>query len=412
MIMKIFDNPRILDSYIYKFVHLFLSIFIILWMFSGISQLYLQLIPAYIKFGICIFWLLLSCLSLSFIKLEIKVMWPLALFLLYITVIYVFFNNDQITSTNIYQCVYLAIISSIALYYIKIADMKYCRLLLIAVFLDLIILIINTNYWLFTNGSLSRFLSTGNEIYNYYIPKDVPFIIATYPHAYAMVILCFYTFYLSLKENKKFIIAFIFLVITLIRMKFMTSLLFVILLIIFLLIKINYEKIRKILNLKRLLLLFIGIYLSSLLLCKLLLISNVLPEVLEIRLSEIFQLLCLSLDKNTDLYMRLDFYIASLRIFVESPFLGSMGNSLGIGCHSTFLDFFALYGLPTILLIVYYIQLYKAISYKSFIIFITFIYYLLLSLINNAFLSPIMLYLILIIPLLECFRKTRCKKSF
>ena len=389
MIMKIFDNPRILDSYIYKFVHLFLSIFIILWMFSGISQLYLQLIPAYIKFGICIFWLLLSCLSLSFIKLEIKVMWPLALFLLYITVIYVFFNNDQITSTNIYQCVYLAIISSIALYYIKIADMKYCRLLLIAVFLDLIILIINTNYWLFTNGSLSRFLSTGNEIYNYYIPKDVPFIIATYPHAYAMVILCFYTFYLSLKENKKFIIAFI-----------------------FLLIKINYEKIRKILNLKRLLLLFIGIYLSSLLLCKLLLISNVLPEVLEIRLSEIFQLLCLSLDKNTDLYMRLDFYIASLRIFVESPFLGSMGNSLGIGCHSTFLDFFALYGLPTILLIVYYIQLYKAISYKSFIIFITFIYYLLLSLINNAFLSPIMLYLILIIPLLECFRKTRCKKSF
>ena len=59
-------------------------------MFSGISQLYLQLIPAYIKFGICIFWLLLSCLSLSFIKLEIKVMWPLALFLLYITVIYVF----------------------------------------------------------------------------------------------------------------------------------------------------------------------------------------------------------------------------------------------------------------------------------------------------------------------------------
>ncbi len=42
--------------------------------------------------------------------------------------------------------------------------------------------------------------------------KDVPFIIiATYPHAYAMGNIMFYTFYLSLKENKKFIIALYFL---------------------------------------------------------------------------------------------------------------------------------------------------------------------------------------------------------
>ena len=105
---------------------------------------------------------------------------------------------------------------------------------------------------------------------------------------------------------------------------------------------------------------------------------------------------------NTDLHSRMVLYEKSIKSFLSNIITGSWGEN-NIGGHSTFLDYFGLYGIFAIFLILFYINMYRYaknnINIKGQAILKNiWLYYLTLSLINTVIFATSTVMLFIVVP--------------
>ncbi|MEG1142167.1 MAG: hypothetical protein RSE41_06960 [Clostridia bacterium] len=399
LFLKIINTYRIED--ILRKVHLLLTVFIVLWLNAGVFQYVGNKISMTIKCVLVIVWLCISILNRDFIKNVVKNIWPLFLFFIILLLSKMLYNNETI-STLIYQSFYLIIISCIFLYYSTNEMFHERKVILCCLILDYAYVSFNTIRILIESPEASRYLSTTPEIIGLVFGDKNISAIGTYSYAYALVPLMIYIFWRGW-ENKKNVYFLILLygIVVLIMMKFTISiilLLFFIGLIIF----IEYLKKHKhTISIKNLLFRLVFLAIIVLLLFKIILIFKLLPDVILVRIQEIFDLFSFNLSTTSDLYTRIDLYNKSVISFINSPLYGSFGAVVSYSGHSTYLDMLAYFGVISGLLFLYFKKMYLLLYKKRFIIKILFVYLLVLGLVNNSYLSTIFLCLFIFIPFLE-----------
>lgn len=317
------QNNKILDK-----IHLVLALFILLWLNVGTYTYISDYIAGYIKIAAYALWIFLAIAAKKeYLKDLVRITLPLLLFMIIIKISSKFANSMKL---NMYltNFVYIWIIASMAIYYMK-DKVTNRKTILIILAIDCIYVGINTFIKLMSNPLISRFLSASKEVQIALLGNTKEFnAIGSYTYFYSlvMIILVGVNFFINSKNNKVIYMSLVVLLsILMIKAQFTTA----ILLTVVFSIKIIIEN--KLKNRKGWLLVFlIMIILTVLLLPKIL--TNItqktnIPSEVKVRLIEINEVLQGKKSENGDLSTRMDLYSKSLNSFLSNIFIGSWGEN-------------------------------------------------------------------------------------
>lgn len=381
-------------------IHLFLTLFILGWL--NVNPFIYDKIPMIIKLMVVVLWFALACFKKNFLKNVLLTGIPLGCMIFFM----ILGNNNELINAYFTNFLYMFIIFSIFLYYRDDENKKDRKIILYFLLIDILYIGINTFIQLLTNPLLSRILAMSTETKEMLLEGEIYNNIGTYGFFYALGIIVLIYIYKSFFENTntkiKYIIISILSLVLLIQGSFAISILLTFICTSFILIFCNKNISKKILKISVTILLIIMIYINSNNILSNIAMIEWLPLQVKEKITEINISLNNSENMNgTDMEARATVYKKSIDTFKENFLIGSFGNNENIGGHSTFFDFFALYGVFAIFLYYYFFICYKQINKFvniKYIVGIIFIYYLLLSILNPSIYSNIFVALYIIVP--------------
>ena len=193
------ENNRVLEK-----MHLLLAIFVLLWLNVGTYSYISDYIPTYIKIAMYGLWLGLAIIAKKTYANELlKLTLPLLFFMIIVKVSEKFTNNINLEAylTNF---IYVWIIASISIYYIK-EKRENIKTISIILIMDIIYVGINTFINLISNPLISRFLSASSDVkYNLLGDVNTFKAIGSYAYCYSlvMIFLTVLDFTIKYKKNR------------------------------------------------------------------------------------------------------------------------------------------------------------------------------------------------------------------
>jgi len=400
-----FINTR-LD--ILRLAKMALAFIVMTWLNYGTFTYAMPYIPNYIRWGLFLVWFVLALTSnKKFAKAFFVQCWPLLLFYFYMILISFFIEKN--ISVYIKSISYLIMVYSIFLYYFSERYKKFQKFLCTFLFLDIIVIAINTYLQLQVNPMVARYLSTGIETRERLLGAETFYGVGSYGYFYSLVSIILLLGFLFLNYRKKkflsllLIFAFIGL---LIQASFTIAILFTFSFLI-LLVVIRYTN------------KYIFIMITMLGIIILLIFPGIFPSIfgqlaniegISYEVSVRFDELALFLSGNdisgTDVNGRLSLYLQSIDTFVNNVAIGTVAISSNIykaGGHSAWLDLLANFGLFSI---PFFVFLFKAYGYckskipKKFKPFYEayWLYYICLGFVNTLLFSNIYTVWFLFLP--------------
>jgi len=388
-----------------KIIHLFLAISVLIWLNAGIYTYLTEYIPNALKLLVFGIWLFIACLKKGYLKSIILKTWTLIFFYSLIILYNCFNQNDtmQILMKNIQ---YIIIIFSIFLYYFDIKYLKYQKIIIAILALDIIYVGLNTTINLSVNPQLARILSSTPEIQEQLLGMSSIKGIGNYGYFYGLVMVVLILFYKLIYDNKyRFFNGSLCLlsIILIIQAQFTIAILFVFLFVILLLFsKILHSKARIIASI---LTFFAFVMIYSFLPNILISISNLngLPSEVSIRFKELANLSLGMEMGGTDLGLRFQLYTQSINAFCSNIITGSVLGIENVGGHSTWLDMLGLYGLFSVMFFTFFIKVFKYMRMQfrganRMFINKVWLYYAFLGIVNTTLFANIFIILFIFLP--------------
>lgn len=394
---------------IFRLMHMALALIVIAWLNYGIFTYAMPYVPNYIRWGLFLVWFGLALTSnKKFAKTFFVQCWPLLFFYFYIVFISLFIEKDLVV--YIKSISYLIMVYSIFLYYYDERYRKFQKYLCIFLFLDIVVVAINTYIQLQINPMIARYLSTGIETRERLLGAETFYGVGSYGYFYAMVSIILLLGFLFLNYRKKkflsllLIFAFIGL---LIKASFTIAILFTFsFLILLVVIRYTNKYIFIVITILGIMifLIFPGIFPS--IFGQLANIEGI-PYEVSVRFDELALFLSGDDILSTDVNARLSLYLRSIDTFVNNVAIGTVAINSNIykaGGHSAWLDLLANFGLFSI---PFFVFLFKAYEYcknkipKKFKPFfkIYWLYYICLGFVNTLLFSNIYTVWFLLLPL-------------
>ncbi|WML41538.1 hypothetical protein RCG19_07780 [Neobacillus sp. OS1-2] len=394
---------------IFKLFHLSLALIVIAWLNNGTFTFIMPYVVNYLRWGLFFVWFGLAILNRrTFLKTIILQLWPLLLFNLYLIIISGFVENEL--GVYIKSISYLMIVYSIFLFYVDEKNKWLQKCLIVFLFLDTIIVAINTHNAIKANPLIARLLATGGETRDILIGTDTFYGIGTYGYFYSLgsLILLFCFAFFTFRKNRYLqiliIIAFMAL---LIEASFTIAILLtsLFLFIIIILKATNKYVLISILILGLTILLTLQGAIASLF--EALANINGISNVVSVRFIELSQFFSGNNISGSDMNIRNQLYYQSLEAFINNIMTGTVFTSNSMfraGGHSAWLDLLANFGLFSIPFFIFLIKAYNycnskvPLKYKP-LVRIYWLYYVLLGFINTLFASNIFITWFFLLPL-------------
>lgn len=337
----------------YKKIHLFLSIFIMLWINSGNFDYIVNKIPAVIKVGLTLTWFIISnYLHKDFLVRYIKKSWVMLIFVLAVIISKIVWANEALYFKQFFMSyAYCLILLAMYIYYFYYGTKQYIKIMLLIFFADIAIVIIHTYFELLTNPIVARAISTSVEFQEKLLGGKKLVGIGGYGLCYQIIFLPIIIEYMFYRKKYNFLkygiymFGAIFLFKAQITMALLLYIFSVAIMSFILDTKKRKDYIFKIILL--ILTIYICFYYQEILLSVAQLASNDLRT----RILELIEFDGIKNATDGDIGARVRLYTMSLLAFVENPIIGILGKS-GYGSHSTFLDLLGGFGLVGILGIV------------------------------------------------------------
>lgn len=387
------------------YIHLFLAIFVIVWLNAGVFMIISSYIPNTVKLVTFSVWFLLACLKKGYLNSFFLKIWPLLVF--YILIIAYNLLAPEISLQLMIKSIqYLMIIFSIYLYYSDTRKIIYKKITLVILFIDISFVGINTAFLLKNNPQLARILSSTPAMQEQLLGYNNFKAVANYGYFYGlvMIILLFFFRFTFVKKKKIFYgIMLLLSLYLLIQAQFTIAIIFTFLFILLIYLSKIFKGRTKVVILP---IILIAFALSYLFLPNLIiLISNlkIVPSEIAIRLKELSYISSNMEMGGTDVGSRFELYSKSLSAFGNNIFMGSFLNSSKVGGHSTWLDVLGLYGIFALLFFGFFYKIYSYMKTqysnmnRTFINFI-WLYFVFLGLVNTTLFSNIFIVLLIIIP--------------
>jgi len=396
------DKKRTIND-LMRLSHLMLAVITLLWLNVGVYTYISNYIPNTIKLIIFATWFGIACFIKKnyLINYFVRIL-PLLIFFVILLVINMYTQSSAI-ELYISTFRYLFIVYSIFLYYFNDRNIKSMRIITIILLLDLLYIGVNTYLQLQINPSIARFLATSSEMQGVLLGKNVYLGIGSYSYAYSIVLIgLFILFYLIYGYKHKILnsLGVVAIIILLIKMQFTITILLLIICGFYLILAKIHSKNSYLMLFVFIPVLFI-IYAYLPMLLNTLSRSEFIPEFMAVRFNEISLLFQGKGIEGTDLSIRWALYSMSLKTFFQNIFVGNLAGT--IGNHSAWLDLLGRLGLLSTPLFIFFTKEYKFILSKlskksSVYVKASFLYYLILGIINVAFFAQIFVTLFILVP--------------
>ena len=349
-------------------MHLFLAIFVLLWLNAGIYTYFTAYIPNAIKLTLFGIWLFVACLNKKYLNLIIIKAWPLIFFYILI-IIYNYFLPSGSLRVLLKNIQYILIIFSIFLYYFDSKYLNYQKIIITVLSFDIIYVGINTVKNLNIYPQLSRLISSTVEIQEQLLGTSSFKAIGNYGYMYGFVMVTLFLFFQLIYSKRNRLLNGVLWVSSfylLIKAQFTTAILFTFFFsVILLFFKISNRKYRTLLIIISSVTFLIT---YSILPNILFSISNIkqLPTEVSVRFRELSDLFIGNEMMGTDIDSRFDLYKKSINAFLSNVLTGSLMGTGEVGSHSTWLDMLGLYGLFSMFFFVFFVIIFLYIR-KQFI---------------------------------------------
>ncbi|GAB3716106.1 hypothetical protein [Mariniluteicoccus flavus] len=334
--------------------HFALGLIVVLWLNSGTAEIVLGNIAGIYKWLGAAAWLGLSLFERRHSARLVSTGWPLAAFLLYAAL--VLDRSGGAERAMLQNFAYLVVAFALYSFYSRHAVPAYRAIIVGIVILDMIVVGVRTWLELNINPEVSRYLATGGAYEDVAAATEGLWGIGGYAYAYAMPPLLLVFLFHALTRQRFRRAAWVAVVVgtaLLIKMAFTIAVLLWVacagLLIL-----------RHLVGRERRALAYLCVAISlgmAWLIAPALLAelgsSDLLPDVLTVRLNEVADWLAGSHSDNSDLGARADRYLSSLAVFAEHWLGGVSVTGRGveeIGGHSAWLDGLAVFGISFLLL--------------------------------------------------------------
>jgi len=194
-----FNNTRL---NILRITKMALAFIVIAWLDYGTFTYVMPYVPNYIRWGLFLVWFGLALTSnKNFAKTFFVLSWPLLFFYFYVVFISFFIEKD--IKVYIKSISYLIMVYSIFLYYFSERYKKFQKFLCTFLFLDIIVVAINTYLQLQVNPMIARYLSTGIETREKLLGTATFYGVGSYGYFYALVSIILLLGFLFLNYRKK-----------------------------------------------------------------------------------------------------------------------------------------------------------------------------------------------------------------
>lgn len=389
-----------------------LAAIIILWLNAGMFTYVQARIPSIVMYGIVAIWFLIAIrydeLELGRIIKTITQMLPSLILLLIAYTL----TRGALTNSYLMFCLYVFIILSIREFYL---DNGYGWNFIYKVWqVDVIAVVINTFYQITRNPLVIRNMSVGSSI-----QSSGLYGCASFSNILCYMLLAIYLF--SRILNKKVqtgigtFVAFIALVVLVFQSQIALLIGFLLIGIIAIVICNAVKSTTQAFLIGVPVIALFAIiwyYLPDLLTA----LSQMqwVPELIQVKLMDVVSILSGSTTDLTDAGLRLEHYQEGINSFINNPLFGSYGDGTNIGGHSTWFDFFGLYGLFAFVFVVWHIKLMKTtvdsvLEEESKYIFVLRILFSAFGFLDPILFHNVYLYLLLIVPIMS--RKSRVKSE-
>ena len=394
---------------ILKLIKMALAFIIIAWLNSGVFTYVVPYIPNYIRWGLFLAWFCLALTSnKKFAKIFCIQFWPLLLFYFYLLFISFVIEKDLVI--YIKSISFLIMVYSIFLYYFDEKYRRFQRFLCVFLFLDCVVVAVNTYLHLQVNPMLARYLSAGVETREMFLGKVTFYGVGGYGYFYSLVSIILLLGFLFLNYPKKKFLALLLISIftgLLIQAAFTIAILFTFsfLTLLFIIRYTNkYTFIAIALLGVIMLLIFQGTFAS---IFRQLSDIKGIPTGVSINFNDLALFSSGNDVSGTDVNARFRLYLRSVDAFTNNILTGTVltnSNIYSAGGHSAWLDLLANFGLFSI---PFFIFLFKAYKYCKIRVPLTFrpffkvywLYYVCLGFVNTLLFSNIYTIWFLFLPL-------------
>ena len=405
-----------------------LTFFIIAFLNYGIFAFATPYVPYKIRLGLSLVWFVLALtVNKKFVKTFCIQCWPLLFFYFYVIVISLFVKKNlwswpYVGSSELPS---LLMIYSIFLYYFDEKYRKFQKFLSVFLFLDCVVVGINTYIHLQMNPLIARYLSAapGTEIREKLLGTATFYGVGGYQYFYSLVSIILLLGFLFLNyRKKKYLVLLLIFAFTalLIQASYMIAIALTFVFLVFLVIMRytnKYTFIAIILLGAITLLIFQGTFASML---ERLADIEGIPQLVSSKLNELALFFSGSDVSGTDLNARQSLYSQSIDAFANNVLNGTVltnSNVYSAGNHSAWLDLLANFGMFSIPFFIFWFRAYKYCKNKiplTFRPFVTvyWLYYVCLGFVNNLFFANIYTTWLLFLPLfISSFFKTDEKNA-
>ena len=392
-----------------------LTFFIIAFLNYGIFAFATPYVSYKIRLGLSLVWFVLALtVNKKFVKTFCIQCWPLLFFYFYIIVISLFVKKDlgpymgriEIPSPS------LLIIYSIFLYYFDGKYRRFQKLLSVFLFLDCVVVAINTYIHLQMNPLIARHLAAGEgtEARERLLGTAAFYGVGGYGYFYSLVSIILLLGFLFLNYRKKNYLALLLIfafTALLIQASYMISIVLTFIFLVLLVIMRytnKYTFVAITLLVVIMLLIFQGTFASMF--EKLVDIEGI-PHELSVKFDEMALFFSGKNVSGTDINARQNLYSQSIDAFANNILTGTVltnSNVYSAGNHAAWLDLLANYGLFSIPFFIFWFRAYKYCKNKVPLIFRPFVtvywlYYVCLGFVNNLFFANIYTTWLLFLPL-------------
>ena len=405
-----------------------LTFFIIAFLNYGIFAFATPYAPYKIRLGLSLVWFVLAfTINKKFVKTFCIQCWPLLFFYFYVIVISLFVKKNLWSwpYTGSSEIPSLLMIYSIFLYYFDEKYRKFQKFLSVFLFLDCMVVAINTYIQLQMNPLIARYLAAGlgTETRERLLGTATFYGVGGYEYFYSLVSIILLLGFLFLNYRKKnyltLLLIFAFTVI-LIQASYMISIVFTFIFLVLLVImrytnKYTFVVITLLVIIT--LLIFQGTFVSMF--EKLADIKDI-SYTLSKRFNELALFFSGSNVSGTDLNARQNLYSQSIDAFANNVLTGTVLTSSTVysaGNHAAWLDLLADFGLFSIPFFIFWFRAYKYCKNKAPLFFRPFVtvywlYYVCLGFVNSLFFANIYTTWLLFLPFfISSFFKTNEKNA-
>jgi hypothetical protein len=394
---------------ILRLIQMALAFIVIAWLNSGVFTYVVPYIPNYIRWGLFLAWFGLALTSnKKFAKIFCTQCWPLLLFYFYMLFISFVIEKDLVI--YIKSISFLIMVYSIFLYYFSERYKKFQKFLCTFLFLDIVVVAINTYLQLQVNPMLARYLSTGVETREKLLGVAAFYGVGSYGYFYSLVSIILLLGFLFLNYPKKKFLALLLIsafIALLVQAAFTIAILFTFIFLILQVI-IRYTNKYTFVAIALLgiisLLIFQGAFASMF---KQLADVKGIPAGVSINFNDLALFFSGNDISGTDVNARLSLYLRSVDAFINNILTGTVltdSNKYSAGGHSAWLDLLANFGLFSIPFFIFLFKAYKyciervPVMFKPFVK-VYWLYYVCLGFVNTLLFSNIYTIWFLFLPL-------------